>query len=69
MESITNGSWRKGNLGKSAEAGEGTEWVFTVKYNQCITKHITRGLLKKAKYPSLPPMKMANIIMAYMVRH
>lgn len=68
VESITNGSWRKGNLGRSALAGKETEWVFTVKYNQCITKHI-RGLLKKPSTPHSPPMKIANIIMAYMVRH
>lgn len=69
VESITNGGGRKGNLGRSAQAGDGTEWLLTVKYNQCITKHITRGLLKNPSTPSLPPMKMADIIMADMVWH
>lgn len=55
VESITNGTWRKGNLGRSAQAATATEWVFTVKYNQCITKHITRGLLKKPSTPHSPP--------------
>lgn len=60
VESITNGSWRKGNLGRSARAGEGTEWVFTVKYNQCITKHI-RGLLKKPSTPHSPLWKWPTL--------
>lgn len=54
VESITNGTWRKGNLGRSVQAATATEWVFTVKYNQCITKHITRGLLKKPSTPRSP---------------
>lgn len=44
----------KGNLGEKCTGWQSNRMAFTVKYNQCITKHI-RGLLKKPSAPCWRP--------------